>query len=50
MQKYNINNIHEFMKKQRFKIRNDFDKRNSEIFLLSKEQAFENPFLYYDKI
>ena len=50
MKKYDINNIYEFMKKQKFKIRNDYDKTNSEIFLLSKEQAFENPFLYYNKI
>ena len=50
MKKYNINNIYEFMKKQKFKIRNDYDKTNSEIFLLSKEQAFENPFLYYNNL
>ena len=48
MKRYDINNIYEFMKKQKFKIRNDFDKTNSEIFLLSKEQAFENPFSYYN--
>ena len=48
IRKYNIHNINEFMKKHKFKIRNDFDKKNSEIFLLSKEKAFENPLIYYN--
>ena len=43
--KYNINDIQEFMKKGKFKLRNDFDKRNSEKFISSKEEAFENCFL-----
>ena len=46
--KYQIQNINEFIKKHKFTIRNDFDKKNSEKFLLSKEQAFENPFIYYN--
>ena len=46
--KYNINNVIDFIQKHKFKLRNDFDKKNSEQFLLSKEQAFENPFLLYN--
>ena len=46
--KYNINNINDFIQKHKFELRNDFDKKNSEQFLLSKEQAFENPFLLYN--
>ena len=48
MNKYQIQNINEFIQKHKFRIRNDFDKKNSEKFLLSKEQAFENPFIYYN--
>ena len=48
--KCHIKNINEFIKKQKFKLRNDFDKKNSEKFLLSKEQVFENPFLEYNYI
>ena len=40
-----IDNIYEFIKKHKFKLRNDFDKKNCKKFLLSKEQAFEKPFL-----
>ena len=42
--KYNINNINEFIKKHKFKLRNDFDKKNAAKFLSSKEQAFNMPF------
>jgi hypothetical protein len=48
MCKFNIKNVNIFMLKHKFKLRNDFDKKNSEKFLLSKEQAFENPFLLYN--
>ena len=33
------------MKKDKFKLRNDFDKKNVKKFLSSKEEAFENSFL-----
>ena len=46
--KYNINNVIDFIQKHKFRLRNDFDKKNSEQFLLSKEQAFEIPFLLYN--
>ena len=39
------NNINEFMKKNKFILRNDFDKKNVEKFLISKEQAFMDPIL-----
>ena len=39
-----INNILDFIKKHKFKLRNDFDRKHSEQFLLSKETAFEKPF------
>ena len=39
------NDIQEFMKKDKFKLRNDFDKKNVKKFLSSKEEAFENSFL-----
>ncbi len=39
------NNINEFMKKNKFILRNDFDKKNVEKFLLSKEQAFMDPIM-----
>jgi len=38
-----INNIHEFIQKHKFRLRNDFDRKHSKKFLLSKEEAFENP-------
>ena len=44
------NNIQEFMKKNKFFLRNDFDENNVEKFLLSKEQAFNNPFLVLNDI
>ena len=37
--------IKKIIKKNKFKIRNDFDDRNAKKFLLSKEKAFEVPFL-----
>ena len=43
-QKVIINNILDFIKKHKFKLRNDFDRKHSEQFLLSKETAFEKPF------
>ena len=46
--KFSIKNINIFMLKHKFKLRNDFDKKNVEQFLLSKEQAFENPFLLFN--
>ena len=48
MRKYDINNINEFIAKHEFKLRNDFDKKNSEKSLSSKEKAFEKPFLEYE--
>ena len=44
----NVNTICNFMKKKKFKLRNDFDKKHVEKFLLSKEEAFEKPFLSMD--
>lgn len=40
-----INNINDFIKMHKFKLRNDFDRKHSEQFLQSKEAAFEKPFL-----
>lgn len=45
-----INNINDFIKKHRFKLRNDFDRKHSEQFLQSKETAFEMPILSSDEI
>ena len=45
VRQYKINDIEEFMKKGKFKLRNDFDKKNVEKFISSKEEAFENSFL-----
>ena len=46
IRKFKVNNhFQELMKKDKFKLRNDFDKTNVEKFLSSKEQAFENSFL-----
>ena len=39
------NDFQEFMKKGKFKLSNDFDKKNVKKFLSSKEEAFENSFL-----
>ena len=41
------NNINNFMKKHKFKLRNDFDRKHSEQFLLSKEEAFEKPYIFF---
>ena len=43
-------NINIFMKKNKFILRNDFDKKNVEKFLLSKEQAFMDPILLVNEI
>ena len=45
-----INNIHDFIKKHKFKLRNDFDRKHSEQFFLSKEAAFEKPFSLSEEI
>ena len=47
--KYDINNINEFIKKHKFKLRNDFDKKHVENFLSSKEQAFNMSFLFFEE-
>ena len=41
------NNINNFMKKHKFKLINDFDKKHAEQFLLSKEEAFEKPYIFF---
>ena len=43
--KYNIFTIHEFLNKNKFKLNNNFDRKNSKKFLSSKEEAFEKPFV-----
>ena len=45
-----INNILDFIKKHKFKLRNDFDRKHSEQFLLSKEEAFEKPFALSEEL
>ena len=42
---YDNNDISRLMKKHKFKLRNDFDRKHTEQFLNSKEGAFEMPFL-----
>ena len=42
---FDNNDISILMKKHKFKLRNDFDKKHTEQFLSSKEIAFEMPFL-----
>ena len=42
---FDNNDINTLMKKHKFILRNDFDKKNTEQFLSSKELAFEMPFL-----
>ena len=42
---FDNNVISILMKKHKFKLRNDFDKKHTEQFLSSKEIAFEMPFL-----
>ena len=46
----NINNINDFMKNHRFKLRNDFDKKHVEKFLSAKEEAFKIPFLIFEEL
>ena len=48
--KYDINNIYDFIKNHKFKLRNDFDKKHSEKFLSSKEEAFKKPFLLSEEL
>jgi hypothetical protein len=45
LKKYNILTIEEFLIKHRFKLSNKFDQKHSEKFLMSKEEAFEKPFV-----
>jgi hypothetical protein len=45
LEKYNIISIEEFLIKHKFKISNKFDQKHSEKFLISKEEAFEKPFV-----
>ena len=40
-----FNNFKDFIKYHKFKLRNDFDRKHSEQFLSSKEEAFKKPFL-----
>ena len=42
---FDNNDISRLMKKHKFKLRNDFDRKHTEQFLNSKEGAFEMPFL-----
>ena len=42
---FNNNDIKLLMKKHKFQLRNDFDRKHTEQFLCSKELAFEMPFL-----
>ena len=42
----NIFIIHEFLDKNKFKINNNFDRKNSKQFLSSKEEALQKPFLF----
>ena len=47
---YDINNIKDFIKNHKFKLRNDFDKKHVEKFLSSKEEAFKIPFLLSEEM
>ena len=47
---YDIHNVTEFIKNHKFKLRNDFDKKHAEKFLLSKEEAFKIPFLLTEEL
>ena len=42
--------IRNLMKKNKFRLRNDFDRKHTEQFLFSKEAAFEMPFLLNENI
>ena len=50
IKKYDINNIIDFIKHHKFKLRNDFDKKHVEKFLSSKEEAFTIPFLSMEEL
>ena len=41
---FHIFNIEEFLNKHKFKLNNNFDRKNSKKFLNSKEEAFKMPF------
>ena len=45
----NILTINEFLNKNKLKLNNNFDKKNSKKFLSSKEEAFEKPF-FFDEV
>ena len=47
---YDIHNVTDFIKNHKFKLRNDFDKKHVEKFLLSKEEAFKIPFLLAEEL
>ena len=47
---YDIHNATDFIKNHKFKLRNDFDKKHVEKFLLSKEEAFKIPFLLAEEL
>jgi hypothetical protein len=47
---YNKITIEEFFIKHRFKLSNNFDQKHSEKFLISKEEAFEKPFVQLEKM
>ena len=49
LKNYDKNKVNDFIKNHKFKLRNDFDKRNAEEFLLSKEEAFNIPFCYSEE-
>ena len=48
--KWNIFTINEFLDKKKFKLNNNFDRKNSKRFLSSKEEALEKPFLFDDLV
>jgi hypothetical protein len=48
--KWNIFTIHEFFNQNKFKLNNNFDRKNSKKFLSSKKEALEKPFFDNDEI
>lgn len=50
LDKYNNFTIEEFLIKHRFKLSNKFDQKHSEKFLISKEEAFEKPFVQLEEM
>ena len=46
--KWNILIFQEFLNKNKFKLNNNFDRKNSKRFLSSKEEALEKPFIEED--